>query len=122
MQQILAFQAERIVQLEVDERKLAEEVESLRRSAAAQPVRVAEGVPPVVAAAAAAELSAVDPEAAALASRGRQQIDDLRDLLQKSLAQLERPVRHLPSAAQQSPQLDIRGVCDRPGRGGAGLS
>ena len=122
MQQILAFQAERIVQLEVDERKLAEEVESLRRSAAAQPVRVAEGVPPVVAAAAAAELSAVDPEAAALASRGRQQIDDLRDLLQKSLAQLERPVRHLPSAAQQPPQLDIRGVCDRPGRGGAGLS
>ena len=101
LQQMLAFQAERIVQLEADKRSLAEEVESLRRSAAAAasatpaqpPPRVAEGVPP---SAAAAGLSAVDPEGAVLASRGRQQVDDLRDLLQRSLAQLERPVRHLP--------------------------
>ena len=97
-QKMLEFQAQRITQLEAEKRKLAEEVERLRAAAPtaqAQSLHAEEGVPPV-AGSVPARVEIDLGEGAALASRGQKQIAELKDLLQRSLAQLDRPVRHLP--------------------------
>ena len=97
-QKMLEFQAQRITELEAEKRKLAEEVERLRAAAPtaqAQSLHAEEGVPPV-AGSVPARVETDLGEGAALASRGQKQIAELKDLLQRSLAQLDRPVRHLP--------------------------
>ena len=97
-QKMLEFQAQRITELEAEKRKLAEEVERLRAAAPtaqAQSLHAEEGVPPV-AGSVPARVEIDLGEGAALASRGQKQIAELKDLLQRSLAQLDRPVRHLP--------------------------
>jgi hypothetical protein len=64
-------------------------------TAQAQSLHAEEGVPPV-AGSVPARVEIDLGEGAALASRGQKQIAELKDLLQRSLAQLDRPVRHLP--------------------------
>ena len=88
---MLEFQAQRIVQLEAEKRQLAQEVESLRRVPAArtQSSRAEEGVPPEQLAAS-GRAAADHGDGAALVARGQKQIAELKELLQRSLAQLDK--------------------------------
>ena len=91
MRQMLEFQAQRIVQLEAEKRQLAQEVESLRRVPAAwtQSSRAQEGVPPDQLVAS-ARTATDHGDGAALVARGQKQIAELKELLQRSLAQLDK--------------------------------
>lgn len=105
-QQMLALQAQQIAQLEAEKRELVEEIERLRRGPTGPRIppanRIEESVPPVGAAGAAGAVrGSVDPvDATNLTARSEKQLAELKDLLQRSLAQLDRPVRHLPAAIE----------------------
>eukprot|EP01043_Picozoa_sp_COSAG02_P005761 COSAG02_NODE_158_length_32954_cov_16.416771_16_plen_226_part_00 len=89
MRQMLEFQAQRIVQLETEKRQLEEEVERLRRASLAQSPRPEEGVPPEQVTTSARATEDVG-DGAALVARGQKQIAELKELLQRSLAQLDK--------------------------------
>ena len=106
IQQMLEFQAQRIVQIETEKRQLVEEVEMLRQAppGLTEPPRAEEGVPPdqvTIPARVAPDLS----DGAALAARSQQQIAELKELLQRSLAQLDKsiPSPSKPAATSEVP-------------------
>lgn len=93
----LELQAQQIAQLEAEKQQLVDEVSRLRKAQVVSGRRAQSPRPECVQ----VELSDSPVRASAdadgaLMARRQKQIADLRDLLQRSMLQLDRPVRHLP--------------------------